>query len=180
MQLIWDFASKQTLSLFLSVDSKSNNWTQCTLNSQPRVAVAYIHEHTYTMHIRHIVHPHINLRVAVSPGGLASLLTVVVYTYKHNKTLVCTCIQKLKPPTPTCWKWNLAQSETRAKLSEKHTRTARGSLWCGLAVCLWEFNLREKASDTNKGLSGCWDQFNVSLLVLVRHVGVYEFSGSII
>lgn len=103
--------------LSLSADSKTSNWTLCTLNSQARVVVAYIHficTHTHSaIDTRHASHPRVNLRVADSPGGLASLLTVVVYTYKHSKTLASTCILKLKPPTQTCWKWSGAQSETR-------------------------------------------------------------------
>lgn len=123
--------------------------------------------HTYT-HSRHTVHPHINLWAAPSPGGLASLLTVVVYTYKRSETPVCTCIQRLKPPTPTCWKWSVAQSETRAPLSEIHgtqTRARRFTLmWTRSG---WEFASGKKPLKTNKGLCGCSHQFNVRPLLLV-------------
>lgn len=93
---------------FLSLQTPRLVIELCTLNSQARVVVAYIHficTHTHThnaIDTRHASHPRVNLRVADSPGGLASLLTVVVYTYKHSKTVASTCILKLKPPTQTC------------------------------------------------------------------------------
>ena len=123
-----------------SADGETNNWTGCTLNSRPSVGFCLHSFHVHTKHSTHQTYctpPHIYLRGAVPPGGLASLLTVVVYTYERSKTLACTCIQKLTPPTPTCWKWSVAQSETRALLSQIHAREALVVwLWSGLARCL--------------------------------------------